>query len=275
MMNSMVPREAMSTLKQEPTAPYEDFELTPHYEIDRLVLLVREPAWVYAYWDISSTTRSSVLESIPAQETDPKPCLRFFRLGDDQHYAYFDVEITPFADSWHVYVGDEYMKLSAAIGYKTAAGRFYQIIGSAPIEKYGVIDQDEDVMTIADLYPKSIENSSSSPQMWMKENTMTLREHQWIQSRARQMGTPLLDLEVKTGIILYGRTHPDAVLTINGIRVPIDADGNFSVRYALDDTTLVIPVQAALPEKERQITVTPVITKNVYRTESPRTGNHK
>jgi hypothetical protein len=98
---------------QLPSAPRvskeaaEPRELPSSYDLDRIVLLVRDPYWIHAYWDIS---RGTLLKA----RTD---------LGDEWHYAKsilrvydvtgvdfdgrnasssFDIEITGGASNWYV-----------------------------------------------------------------------------------------------------------------------------------------------------------------------------
>lgn len=273
-MSPMFPQESVPPATRKFTIPVEGFELAPNYETDRLVLLVREPAWVYAYWDIRSETRNSVLAAIP-KEKDPKPVLRIYRLIGSHPDAYFDIEITPFADSWYVHVGKEYVQLAASVGYKTSDGQFHPIIRSAPIEKYGEANQEQDeVMTLIDLYPGRIENNSTSPQMWLQAATEA--RCQWVKAAtANDLITRGQDVELKTEIILHGQTDPKAAITVNGVQIPTDENGRFSIRYPLEHATLVIPIQATWPSENRQITITPVITQNIYKTESPGSWSHR
>jgi uncharacterized protein YfaP (DUF2135 family) len=46
-------------------------------------------------------------------------------------------------------------------------------------------------------------------------------------------------------IIVAGRTHADAVLSINGVIIPMDADGRFEVTVALNPGPNLIEVVAS------------------------------
>ena len=52
-------------------------DLTPAYQDDRLVLLVRDPRTVFAYWDCHPDTLRRAYEALP----DGKPLLRLLMLG--------------------------------------------------------------------------------------------------------------------------------------------------------------------------------------------------
>lgn len=49
-------------------------------------------------------------------------------------------------------------------------------------------------------------------------------------------------------ITAKGRTSPDAIVSINGVIVPVDAEGNFQVKLALDPGPNIIEVVASDPD---------------------------
>ena len=71
-------------------------------------------------------------------------------------------------------------------------------------------------------------------------------------------------LTINTELILYGATEPGAHVTVLGEPIELRPDGTFTIRYALPDGTLVIPVQALSPQGTQKITVTPVVSRETY-----------
>ena len=55
-------------------------------------------------------------------------------------------------------------------------------------------------------------------------------------------------LEAATDLILYGRTKPDAKLTVNGKEVKLRKDGTFTIRYHLPDGIKYLPIKAVSKE---------------------------
>ena len=45
-------------------------------------------------------------------------------------------------------------------------------------------------------------------------------------------------------MILYGATEPDALVSVCGRKVPLNPDGTFSMRFALPDGEMNLPVKA-------------------------------
>ena len=58
-------------------------------------------------------------------------------------------------------------------------------------------------------------------------------------------------------LILYGATEPDAFVTVAGRRVNLNADGTFSMRFALPDGVTDLPVRAMSKDEKdsRQVEI--------------------
>jgi hypothetical protein len=68
-------------------------------------------------------------------------------------------------------------------------------------------------------------------------------------------------LRVETELIVHGATEPTAQVTVQGIPVPLRADGTFTLRFALPDSHQVIPVEATRDDGEEHRRITPVVNK--------------
>jgi hypothetical protein len=74
------------------------------YQLDRLVALVRDPVWIYGYWELSGP----ILPAIRDQRGQPfiDSCawvLRIYRINED---IAVDIEIDPSAGCWYINVGN-------------------------------------------------------------------------------------------------------------------------------------------------------------------------
>jgi hypothetical protein len=93
----------------------EDIELPESYNETRIVLLLRDPAWAFAYWDLQTTDRDAFRQS---EEFDGL-LLRVYSLeSSDQSIAKcrtsFDIPITPHDNRWYINLPeqDSYYRLS-------------------------------------------------------------------------------------------------------------------------------------------------------------------
>ncbi|HUE29733.1 MAG TPA: DUF4912 domain-containing protein [Verrucomicrobiae bacterium] len=121
-----------------PAARYADREsgeLPRAYGYDRVVLLPRDPWWVFAYWEITPTTRVQALRALGAEAEDARELLRvydvtFITFTGDNAWQSFDVELPPGADRWYLKVARPAASFCVEIGLATPGGRFLPLARS-------------------------------------------------------------------------------------------------------------------------------------------------
>ncbi|MGB9859630.1 MAG: DUF4912 domain-containing protein, partial [Moorellaceae bacterium] len=85
-------------------------QLPARYGKNQIVVLVKDPYWLYAYWEITPGKREEFehLYGSGAWENS-QPVLRVYdltgRAYDFLHAPYFEIAITDFADNWYIQVG--------------------------------------------------------------------------------------------------------------------------------------------------------------------------
>lgn len=97
------------------------------YNDNRLVLLARDPYWLYAYWDFSTEEIGAALTRLGAQEV--RPILRVFDVtyidfDGTNAWNHLDIELTPFATSWYIPVPRPDATYCTEVGYQSPDGRF-------------------------------------------------------------------------------------------------------------------------------------------------------
>jgi len=97
------------------------------YNDNRLVLLARDPHWLYAYWDFSTEEISAALTQLGVQEV--RPILRIFDVtyidfNGTNAWNHVDIELTPFATNWYIPVPHPDATYCAEVGYQSPDGRF-------------------------------------------------------------------------------------------------------------------------------------------------------
>lgn len=143
------------------------FELPERYGEDKLALLVRDPWWIYAYWETTPEREREVLHQIersaclPARQgsSSQSKVLRVYDVTDKplpDHHSFFDIEIG-FAGNWYVDVGRPDREWVAEIGFRKRDGRFFALVRSNVVRtpRFGVSDVcDEEWLLPDDLYWK-------------------------------------------------------------------------------------------------------------------------
>jgi len=105
------------------------------YGRDRIVLLVRDPWWVFAYWELTPTSRIETLRRLGAEAEGAIEVLRihdvtFIDFTGENAWTSLDVEPTPGTESWYVNVWKPAASYCAELGVRTQAGRFVPIMRS-------------------------------------------------------------------------------------------------------------------------------------------------
>lgn len=96
------------------------------YNQTKLILLVRDPYWVYSYWDFSSETWDWT-QSL--KQKDPR-CSAKLRIHNLDHGNFYDIDIGLEAKGWYVDVGLPDTTFEAELGIVDSKGQFYRIAKS-------------------------------------------------------------------------------------------------------------------------------------------------
>lgn len=260
----------VETIREEPSLPM-------YYGEDRLTLLVRDPWWIFAYWEITPQS----IEKIRSQLTANfilKQVLRVYDItgvpeftGDNAN-SFFDIELTPAADNWYIHVGNPNRSYCAEIGLKDPVGNFYRIVRSNTVTtpRYGMSEvRDEEWMLSEEEYWRLFglsggygigKGSPELQELFRKRfeeefaSGFPASMFSWMQMERIAKG---FWLTADAELIIYGATEPDAKLYIQGKEYRLRPDGTFSVRFALPDGKQEIPIEAISAEgdEKRKITI--------------------
>ncbi|MFZ5595431.1 MAG: DUF4912 domain-containing protein [Bacillota bacterium] len=111
-------------------------ELPGTYGIDRLVLMVRDPYWLYAYWEVTATKMEEISSKFdPAVWKSSKAALRVYDVtgidfnGSNAH-SYFDYSLNENVDDWHIKVHGANRSYCVDMGRLFPDGSFITILRS-------------------------------------------------------------------------------------------------------------------------------------------------
>ena len=245
------------------------------YGETKLVILPRDPLWIFAYWEIDDLTRKELKKKFGANYSASRYDLRVYDVTDidfdgSNAHAYFDVQINPDANNWYINCQKTNRAWCVDLGLILPDGKFYPIIrsnvvkmprvGISPIidEKWGILQKEfEQLMQLSGL--ERIGKSSFDVVKLMKERweeivAVSLPSSLAISSFRLQpkKGAAKKDfwLKADTELIVYGSTERDAVLTVQGKKVNLRDDGSFSLRFSLPDGVIDIPIEARSADKK-------------------------
>ncbi len=149
------------TLSHTSPAPMTDRRLPPYYAEDRLVLLVRDPWWIYGYWEVTPGREAQIMHDIYKSGLyRDKTVLRVYDVTGtaiDAPNGFFDIEIHHLNSNWYIDVGSPDRDWIAEIGIRTRDGRFFMMVRSNVVKTppFGISDVlDEEWMMPDDMYYK-------------------------------------------------------------------------------------------------------------------------
>ena len=267
-------------------------ELPESYGKNRLITLVRDPEWLYTFWDVATETVAGVKKAMGAKEFgESKRILRVYN-SDGGIRDYSDIELSDTASSWYVHVKPEAAYV-LELGYLSKKGDFYKLAASNDIAtpSNSISESNDKKWMVKDgVFEKIYELSggsrlgmSSADLMQAMARGMNPEEFSQLISRgissetlSSQFGAEKVrqEEEVKkqrkfwmvlnTELIVYGATEPDASVTLMGKAIKLRPDGTFSIRMALPDGDIDIPAVGVSADKIDEITITPEVHKRTH-----------
>jgi uncharacterized protein len=284
-----VAQKKTATKKAPLLTPPERPRMPERYDKDYLVLMRRDPYWLYAYWELTSDLLTRQRKRMGKDKENDRLVMRIYihpAQGSDVEAASFDVDLPEGVESWYVNAGRSDCNYQVAIGLIGRSGRFYPLVesdqidisrdGVSPITDEEWANQPE---TFRRLYeatfpagsdPLSQGHNSAELGSLLRERFKT----DWSSGMLASMGSQTLGGEqqdfwfvLDAELIVYGATEADASVHVQGRQIQLRPDGTFSLRFQLPDGTQVIDAVAVSANKQFQKTITPTVRRDTKSTE--------
>lgn len=249
-------------------------------EKDRLVLLVRDPYWLQATWSVTRQSVRRAEAALAEHWHTAVPLLRLLEVESGQTTSTTErlvreIEVHGGVTNWYIDVTHPPQSYRVELGYKATSGRFFSIcrsniVHTPPPDSGDVID--ENWADVAENYERLYALSSSTGE----ERGSDLQEL-FEERLCRPIGQGVspfsgaqrllhrpqeLEFYVDAEMILYGRTKPDAKVTINGEPIKLRPDGSFTLRQPMPDRRQVLPLVASTPDGVEQRTIVIAVERN-------------
>lgn len=249
----------------------------PHnYGDTKLIIMPRDPAWFYAYWEVSPAALAELRRTMgDSTFNSSRWALRIYDITDVQFnganaHRHFDVYINYANENWYINVGEFNRSWCADLGMATPDGNFVVVTrsnmlrmprqGVSPVtdEQWAILQQEferllklsgveqigQGSFDIAKLMRERWEEivSLSLPSSFSVGGASSWRKAPGGEEAAAKAKT--FWLKADTELIVYGATEPDAHLTVQGQTVSLRPDGSFSLRFYLPDGDQEYPIEA-------------------------------
>ena len=271
----------MAGESRQKTRDTKAFRLPPGYGDNRIVILARDPWWIFAYWEIRKDKEEDAIRKIESSgEVVQKSILRVYDITDVNFngrnaHSYFDVDLKGLANNWYINVGSPDRSWIIEIGIVSNKGNFHVLARSNTIKTpaFGMSDSlDAEWVMPEENYWKmfglsggfGVGKGSLEVREMLKKRLEEQITSGGISSAAsfyRKPGERKFWLVVNCELIVYGATEADAKVTVQGKPINLKQDGTFSLRFALPDGKQVIPVDATSNDGIDHRRITPTVTR--------------
>lgn len=261
-------------------------ELPQQYNEDVLILQIRDPWWGHIYWDLSTATQDRLKKEYPSDFNRAGWALRaydvsYIRFDGTNAHRFFDTAVDFDARNWYLNFASPGTSWCVDLGVFLPDGRFVTVLRSnvvfLPLDGPSWVT-DEEWMVPDDEFRKlygmsvGLGPNVTSPvgRLWQER----LKKDISSRGLASMGGASVFQkpkekgafwLVVDTELIVYGATEPDAHMTVQGRPVQLRKDGTFTLRFALPDAKLEIPVEARSARINERRVITPIVTKRTTR----------
>ena len=250
---------------------------------DRLVLMVRDPYWLHAHWELQRTSIERAAAALGQYWHTAKPTLRLCKVSSEgtarnaeSHVR--DITIHGGVNNWYIDVTDPPCRYRVSIGYMADNETFHTLARSPIVRTPHSADSDSMDQNWDAVAADCEKIYAMSGGFDAQSNDDELKE--LFEERLRRpMGSPMVtrygigadpslakthgfNLTVNAEMIVYGETAPNAHVTLKGEPIKVREDGSFTMRLAMPEKRQVIPVVASTIDGIEQRTVVLAVEKN-------------
>lgn len=250
---------------------------------DRLVLMVRDPYWLHASWELSRKSIERAAVAMGQHWHDAKPVLRLLAVGHTAaaksvENVIRDIPIHGGVNDWYIDVTDPPASFQVKIGYLSGE-QFHSLAGSNVVTTRPRGDNaelDKNWQEVARQCDKIYAMSGGLENSGHAEDLRELFEERL----RRPLGSPSVTrygvvrggnlrhkqdfvFEVDSELLVYGATTPGSHVSFRGQPIDLREDGTFTVRVSLKEGRQVIPIVATRADGVEQRTVVVAFERNM------------
>ena len=250
---------------------------------DRMVVMVRGPHWLHAFWEITPRSIARAEAALGQEWHASKPVLRLLQLenglqGSPSERVARTIDIHGGLKNWFIDIREP-MRCRVEVGYLTAGGRFHGLARSNAVSTPAGLQPDTLDAHWADI-ASDCEKIYAMSGGFSPENNSTELQELFEERLRRPMGPPAartsmqsdgdddeprtsdFQLEVDAEMIVYGVTQPGSYVTLQGEPVKVQPDGTFRVRVDLPNKRQVLPIIASTADGIERQTVVLAVERN-------------
>jgi hypothetical protein len=173
-----------------------EFDFPASYGKDKIVLMVRDPHWIHAYWEITEGKYNEVKNILGNAMNGSKETLRVYDTSR-QPWKYFDIQTSYGSKNWYINVPEANRSYLVDIGFLAPDGRFIVMARSNAVTTprdgmSEIIDEEWMTVDFNRMYALSggfgIGKSSGEIRELMKKHLLEMRSSGWASSPSSPLG---------------------------------------------------------------------------------------
>jgi hypothetical protein len=264
-------------------------DLPAGYGKDRIVVMVRDPYWLHAYWELTRHAIQRAEAALAQEWHTAKPILRLLDVSSHDTTSTAesivrDIDIHGGCNNWYIDVSNPPRSFRIDIGYLARSGKFYVLARSNVVTtpRAGISDIIDE--NWADLDAKKADRIYAMSGGF-DPTASSLELKQLFEERLRRpLGSPAVTsfgsggmmlggkarkfwFQLDAELIVYGATEPNARVTLQGEPVKLRPDGTFTMRFSLPDSRQIIPAVAVSPDGIEERTIVLAVERNTKQLE--------
>ncbi|MCI0465012.1 MAG: DUF4912 domain-containing protein [Gemmataceae bacterium] len=258
-------------------------DLPAGYGKDRIVVMVRDPYWLHAYWELTRTAVQRAEAALGQDWHGAKPILRLldvssYETTSTSESILRDIEIHGGVNNWYVDVNNPPRSYRIDIGYLARNGQFYVLARSNVVTtpRAGLSDVIDE--NWSDIDPRKADRLYAMSGGF-DPTASSLELKQLFEERLRRpIGSPAVSsfgsgaflpgkqrkfwFQLDAELIVYGATEPDARVTLQGEPIKLRPDGTFTMRFSLPDSRQIIPATATSADGVEERVIVLAVERN-------------
>jgi len=300
---------ARDTTTTEPTSPEETIERSKYdvgvptrdlsskmskslpngYGKDRIVVMVRDPFWLHAYWELTHQAVQRAEAGLGMDWHGSRPILRIVDVSSqdttstsESHIR--DIEIHGGSNNWYIEVDQPPRSYRVDVGYVSKRGQFFVLARSNTVTtpRAGVSDAVDE--TWAESDSKQADRIFAMSSGFDPTAGSSLELKQFFEEKFRRpMSSPAISsfgsgaflpgkqrkfwFQLDAELIVYGATEPDAHVTLQNEPIKLRPDGTFTMRFSLPDARQIIPAVATSADGIEERTIVLAVERNTKQLE--------
>jgi uncharacterized protein len=250
---------------------------------DRLVVMVRDPYWLHAYWELNRKSIERAKVALGPYWHGARPVLRVCEVLRDgttnaTRQPVRDIPIHGGVNNWYIDVHNPPKSYQIDVGYLAPGGRFFCLARSNVVsppatatgntfdKNWSEVAKDFDrIFALSGGYSEPDANGELK-EVLEERLKRPMGDPTTTQFGRGAAGMPNggsgFNFEVDAELIVHGVTRPGAHVTLRGEPVKIRDDGTFAVRFNLPDRRHVLPMTASSRDGAEQRMIVLAIDRN-------------